>query len=516
MGEEVAFPMGEVASDLFQGDGGQTLTEAMGLDGPETDSDMLLGGSTSVDDEWPDYCNPEYIMPPMITVRTRVGAEERIVQVYVEKQQERKLYVGGFRHRQTGQVFHHATCQTPTLMKRKFKDTSNLRSRDTQTTEVSSRSQQTWRESGTQMQRQDLHIDEHEDVVKVARPYFSSAQLLELMKIKAVVLQRCWRGYLSRRRVWAMRVTMMEREEVRRREEEAAAVVSEAERREKVRQRMQPKTKGDFAALYNELHRWRSLETTKIKANDDMEVSDKEKLLAGLLEKETRVLQTIERMRSQALKEEKGTKTQRMLELMSAPKKWQMGDGEVAMVHTPATSRARELLDLMNALNTSHLTVDERLDVLLHVKWTVREYPCTLTRDLAELIDREADLLNRGRSPSTLEGLRKRISSLFLQFVQNADFNPAAGEYVRPPAPPAAPIATRNASTSTTAGMPAPPPPGTYGHTTNSTMSMSGTVGDAMNMTGYNGARMTGAGSIGIMAISGPVVTVGAPSTPMR
>ena len=43
------------------------------------------------------------------------------------------------------------------------------------------------------------------------------------------------------------------------------------------------------------------------------------------------------------------------------------------------------------------LTIDERLDVLLHVKWTVKEFDCNLTRDIVDLIDREADLLNRYR-----------------------------------------------------------------------------------------------------------------------
>lgn len=64
-------------------------------------------------------------------------------------------------------------------------------------------------------------------------------------------------------------------------------------------------------------------------------------------------------------------------------------------VHTPATVRAQELQQLYRGLNLTQLTVDERLDVLLHVKWTVKEFDCTLTRELVELIDREADLVNR-------------------------------------------------------------------------------------------------------------------------
>jgi hypothetical protein len=41
-------------------------------------------------------------------------------------------------------------------------------------------------------------------------------------------------------------------------------------------------------------------------------------------------------------------------------------------VHTPFTTRAAELRQLYIGLNLPGLTLDERLDVLLHVKWTVK------------------------------------------------------------------------------------------------------------------------------------------------
>jgi hypothetical protein len=75
--------------------------------------------------------------------------------------------------------------------------------------------------------------------------------------------------------------------------------------------------------------------------------------------------------------------------------RWQMGDGEAAEVHTAYTIRAQELLDLYKALNTQGLSIDQRLETLLHVKWTVTEFDCPLVREIVELIDREADLLNR-------------------------------------------------------------------------------------------------------------------------
>ena len=110
-----------------------------------------------------------------------------------------------------------------------------------------------------------------------------------------------------------------------------------------------------------------------------------------------------------------------------------MSDGEVAQVHTPFTTRAKELMELYNGLMLPLLTVDERLDVLLHVKWTVKEFDCNLSRDVVELIDREADMLNRGRGESSLSGLRKRLANLFLQFIETPEFNPEASRFQKVP-----------------------------------------------------------------------------------
>jgi hypothetical protein len=89
---------------------------------------------------------------------------------------------------------------------------------------------------------------------------------------------------------------------------------------------------------------------------------------------------------------------------MSDPKVWLRTDGRYTEVHTPFTTRAKELMDIYNGLKLKNLTVDERLDILLNTKWTVKEWDCNLTREIVELIDREADMLNRGRPENSLEG----------------------------------------------------------------------------------------------------------------
>jgi hypothetical protein len=86
----------------------------------------------------------------------------------------------------------------------------------------------------------------------------------------------------------------------------------------------------------------------------------------------------------------------------------------------------------------------DRLEILLNVKWTVKESTAqhshysvntSCNKDIVELVDREADLLNRGRSFKSMESLRTRLSNLFLQFIENPAYNPRAEEFINIPIP---------------------------------------------------------------------------------
>ena len=151
--------------------------------------------------------------------------------------------------------------------------------------------------------------------------------------------------------------------------------------------------------------------------------------MLALLHKETKLLQTIDRLKIHASSDNRDVRTAMMLSEMAQPKGWALKDGDTIDVHTPFTIRARELMQLYNALRLPLLTMDERLDVLLHVKWTVKEFDCNLTREIVSLVDREADLLNRGRDVQKLVNLRKRTANLFLEFVSTPEFNPEAERF---------------------------------------------------------------------------------------
>lgn len=537
-----------------------------------------------------------------------------------------KPFLGGFRHKQTGLEYHHASVQSlppPKVHDPNAPEPTARFHRDTQTAVVVTRSQQAVREQGTQMTKLGVSVldDRHPpslaaasvgsggagadgqgDRYLVPMPYFS-ADDYDLLKLeKAIDIQRYTRGFFARCRAAELIALAARREEELRQAEEARRAEAEAIHRREVERRMNPRTcvrfvappcgfasccrahlllrcacyfalrsaarrpatcralttrsptlpahtrrYDDFETLFNELEAWRLSETAKI--NDpanDMEPHERSAALAQLLLREQKLLQTIDRLRGQAAEVNRDRKVRGALSRMAAPKRWQLSDGELvevsmharraprrvpfqrmqrslgpcaapcasthtsgnrarAQVHTPYTTRAKELYELYNGLRLPLLSVDERLDVLLHVsapelrprplfsswrvhavqlcrmgslrapgrsfeplctgnfgqervvhssrrrlplalpasdcphansprrssqvKWTVKEFDCNLTRDIVELIDREADMLNRGRSEASLEGLRKRLGNLFLQFVHTPEFNPEAARF---------------------------------------------------------------------------------------
>ena len=150
--------------------------------------------------------------------------------------------------------------------------------------------------------------------------------------------------------------------------------------------------------------------------------------MADLLAKETKMLLAIERLRRRAAETNEKERVRDALENMAASKLWEKKDGAVVIVDTTQVIRARELRALYDACQVS-CSASERLELLRHLKWTVREFSTKLTKDIAELIDRESDLLLRRRDPRTMAGLRKRLSGLFLQFIETPEFNPEASRY---------------------------------------------------------------------------------------
>jgi hypothetical protein len=197
---------------------------------------------------------------------------------------------------------------------------------------------------------------------------------------------------------------------------------------------MNPTTKEDFELLYHALEVWRQEELDRI--NSTTTGAERKAALCSLLEQEAELIAGIGQHRLEAGRQAQDRTVERFLDATAAPKKWIAYDGNMTEMATPYTLRATQLRSLYHSLTTPGMASDERLDVLLTLKCTVKEHDCGLTRELVGLIEREADLLVRGLRPQAMAGLRKRIATLFFQYCRTPLFNPEAAKHIKVPQDP--------------------------------------------------------------------------------
>jgi len=375
----------------------------------------------------------EYHMPDVITVR--VPAEEgnfREVVVEIERTTRPKPYMGGYRHKVNNVEFHHASAQTQS----KQRAVSNVERfcRDTQTVAQRHAVQQTTNHTSTQMTGIGCYVSNMEDKLVVPGKYVTADEFKAAQLQQVIIIQKYYRRWLAQRYVIQVRDDKQKRLEWEREEEVRKKKEKEDRIRREFERRMNPSSKEDFDLLYHALQKWRSEELERI--NQTLSGAERKAALCQLLEQETNLIGSIGRHKIEADTENRQKRIQGFLDKAAAPKRWKGGDGKITEMDTPYTIRAQQLRDIYNSINMKYLTQDERLDVLLTLKHTVKEHDCKLTKEIIELIDREADLLMRGIRENSLEGLRKRIATLFLQYIKTPTFNPEAARLLKVPQDP--------------------------------------------------------------------------------
>ncbi|XP_029288907.1 IQ and ubiquitin-like domain-containing protein isoform X2 [Cottoperca gobio] len=369
-------------------------------------------------------------MPDVITVR--VQTEEDMFQevvVEIERPPQQKVFLGGYKHRLTGAQYHHATVQT--LPKSSPDRGVAVFSRNTQTVELKSQAQQCPLSVSTQMSGIGCYVSCMDDKLVAPGNYITAAEYHN-ERLRAVIrLQSFARRWLARQEVERMRsnrdrrLVWLELQERKRTEEK------EEQLRDRRHRWMKPQRGEDFHLLYHALEKWRCEEEQRI--NSSLRGAERKAALCSLLEQETQLIAAIGRHRIAVQNNNYDTIVRNFLDKSAAPHQWRAADGKMIEMEGQHTSRARELRDLYNNISLSTVSQEQRLHFLLTLKHTVKEHECQLTRDVVDLIDREVDLMTRGVKAGSLEGLRKRISTLFLQYIKTPAFNPEVAKLLKVP-----------------------------------------------------------------------------------
>ncbi|XP_015443757.1 IQ and ubiquitin-like domain-containing protein isoform X2 [Pteropus alecto] len=370
-------------------------------------------------------------LPDLYPVR-RIGIDQyQQVAVEVIKSDFHKPFLGGFRHKVTGIEYHNAGTQT---VPKKILGRNNMFCRDTQTVFQRKKLQQTTNTTSTQMTKIGVYVSNMTDKLIIPGRYFTAAEYHAQRLAAVIVLQTYYRQWHAKivvenlRRQKMIRLQWEEQEELKKIREKEEWMKLDYYRRHN------PQTKEDFELLYNALELWRQEEQAHI--NQSFTGAERKAALCELLEKETQLIASIGRHRYIAYMANQEALIQAFLDKCSAPKIWRRFDGKIVEMDTQFTIRARELQNIYKCIMLKNISQDERLDVLLTLKHTVKEHECKLTQEILELIDREVDLMMRGVKHYNLEGLRKRIATLFFHYIKTPLFNPEAARHLKVPQDP--------------------------------------------------------------------------------
>jgi len=366
-----------------------------------------------------------------VVIENHDGTQETIV-VKVRNELVKRPFIGGWRHKESKKEYHN--CSAQTLPARYFVGDKDRNCRETQTVVNKNKIGQTTSDTSTQMTKTGCWVSDRQDKVIVPGKYVTADEKFDYMLRQVIILQSYFRRWKAQKYVNSIRQDHVRRIEWEKKEEERKRKEKERRLKEEYQRRMQPLSKEDFDLVYHALELWRREEIENINATKSG--PERKAALAGLMDEETELIASIQRHKLIA-KNDNGKRAKRIfLERCAAPKTWIGFDGMPTKMDTPYTMRAKDLKMIYDSLEKRYLTREERLDILLQLKLTVKEHDCKLTKDIVELIDREADLLMRGTKEKNLEGLRNRISTLFLQYIKTPLFNAEAARLLKVPEDP--------------------------------------------------------------------------------
>ncbi|KAG0569539.1 hypothetical protein KC19_6G098100 [Ceratodon purpureus] len=307
-------------------------------------------------------------------------------------------------------------------------------SRETQLSFLRIRVNQTYREAFTQMDKNPTYwsLDKNGVVIsntfdywKIPGPYEDSDAWMRKRIAAAIIIQKNTRRKIAQRTAKRMRQYIKDKAEFWKEQDVIQKQISEERLQYEINRRLQPETEEDFDILYKELAAWQLAEYNKIPLDGEARL----KALKLLIAKQFKLIQTLDGLRGKAAHINRRKMVTRKLTTMALPKVWELSNGQILHVTTPATTRAGDLGQLYLELEKKVDSMDDRMAILGYVKWTVQVFDTALTRELLNLIQREADLMYRGRSAKSISGLRQRILHRFYRFVEDPQYNPEAQQF---------------------------------------------------------------------------------------
>ncbi|KAG8186580.1 hypothetical protein JTE90_020873 [Oedothorax gibbosus] len=331
-----------------------------------------------------------------------------------------KNYLGGYKHKLSGKIYHHAMVQTE-LRPWKYSFSLGL-SCDAQTSTMQDKSQQTAKDASTQVKSPNMFLKATDQILEPNKNYkcYDDCQKEQIKQI--VILQKYVRRWLAQKELTkkkkiALLKTSWDTTKTSFKSQEDVDWIKSLEHR-----KLNPKSDEDFCLLFSDLQNWWKFQENCI--SDARSGADLKAAMWLLLNSEIKKIEEIYHKKNEVVKQKNSDGRQMLLEMASKPKIWK-ANGKMIQVETKNTQIASCLHDLYTTLSMKRIPAQERVDALTNLKEFLKPYKCKLTDNLKELVDREIDLHLRGIKKVRLEGLQSRIRDLLWQLSKKPTVNPA-------------------------------------------------------------------------------------------
>ncbi|XP_052748703.1 LOW QUALITY PROTEIN: IQ and ubiquitin-like domain-containing protein [Galleria mellonella] len=357
----------------------------------------------------------------VLTVMVPFGSTVKQINVEIFSKAMEKPYLGGYRNVFTGTIYHHAYTQTPQKPEKLPPERKSCR--DTQTAEEKEKIYDTPYSRSTQMNTVHAYIPNVTDKIIIPKPYETYEKMIFRLNHNhyAVVIQRAFRHHQFRQKVKKWIRECMERIAKMKEENRLEREAMERRLRRDLITKTFPKTREDFDQLYAMVDRWKHAEIARISQLHSKGPKIAEFTL--LLDKEVELLRCIEAYRIKVKEDSRKIKEKKFLEEISKPVAWFGRDGKLITMETVEIQKAQKLKELYNSFIREDMTVKERMELLVDLKFALQEFRHPLAEEIIILLDRECDLLIRRCNEHQLEFLRRRIAASVFQLIKTSELN---------------------------------------------------------------------------------------------
>ncbi|CAK1544004.1 unnamed protein product [Leptosia nina] len=363
----------------------------------------------------------EMPMNDVLTVMVPFGTTLKHINVEIFSDLMKKPFLGGYRNIHTGAIYHHAYTQTPQKPEKLLPE--NKTCRDTQTAEMREKIYDTAYSRATQMNTVHAYIPNVTDRIVVPGKYETYEEMIDRLNHNhyASIIQRAFRHHQFRQKVDRWLSECKERIARMKEEERLEREAMERRLRGDLITKTFPKTREDFDQLYSMVDRWKHAEIARISQLHSKGPKIAEFTL--LLDKEVELLRCIEAYRIQVKEDSRKIREKQFLEQISKPFAWYGRDGKLITMDTVETQKARKLKELYNAFLRDDMETNERIELLVDMKFALQEFRHHLAEEIITLLDRECDLLVRRCDDHQLEFLRRRITASLFRLIKTSELN---------------------------------------------------------------------------------------------